>query len=77
MKFAPCLLLTALLVGCKAPTVNLSTPDPIKVDINMRVDIYERGGGSAPPKPPAPSADLPGVDARRRARLGDVKNFKN
>ena len=77
MKSVPRLLLVVLLAGCKAPTVNLSTPDPIKVDINMRVDIYERGGGSAPPKPPAPSADLPSVDARRRARMGDVQNFKN
>ena len=24
-----------------------------------------------------PSADLPAVDARRRARMGDVQNFKN
>lgn len=71
------LLPVVLLAGCKAPTVNLSTPDPIRVDINMRVDVYERGGGSAAPKPPAPSADLPAVDARRRARMGDVQNFKN
>lgn len=77
MKSASRLLLVVLLAGCKAPTVNLSTPDAIKVDINMRVDVYERGGGSAPPKPPAPSADLPAVDARRRARMGDVQNFKN
>jgi uncharacterized protein YdbL (DUF1318 family) len=77
MKSARHLLLVLLLAGCKAPTVNLSTPDAIKVDINMRVDVYERGGGSAPPKPPAPSADLPAVDARRRARMGDVQNFKN
>ena len=77
MKFAHRLFLVLLLAGCKAPTVNLSTPEAIKVDINMRVDVYERGGGSAPPKPPAPSADLPAVDARRRARMGDVQNFKN
>jgi uncharacterized protein YdbL (DUF1318 family) len=77
MNSARHLLFFVLLAGCKAPTVNLSTPDPIKVDINMRVDVYERGGGSAPPKPPAPSADLPSVDARRRARMGDVQNFKN
>ncbi|MGA0110819.1 MAG: DUF1318 domain-containing protein [Chthoniobacterales bacterium] len=66
-----------LLAGCKAPTVNLSTPDPIVVDVNMRVDIYDRGGGAGQPKPPAPSADLPAGDARRRARMVDVQNFKN
>lgn len=77
MKTAASLLLACLLAACKAPTVNLSTPDPIVVDVNMRVDIYDRGGESAAPKPPAPSADLPAVDARRRARMGDVQNFKN
>jgi len=62
--------------GCKAPTVNLSTPDPIVVDINMRVDIYDRGGGS-PAAKPQPSADLPAADARRRSRMGDIQTFKN
>jgi uncharacterized protein YdbL (DUF1318 family) len=56
--------------------VNLSTPDPIVVDINMRVDIYERGGGSAAAKS-SPSADLPAADARRRSRMGDIQTFKN
>lgn len=65
-----------LCAGCKAPTVNLSTPEPIVVDINMRVDIYERGGGSAAAKP-SPSADLPAADARRRSRMGDIQTFKN
>ena len=65
-----------LCAGCKGPTVNLSTPEPIVVDINMRVDIYERGGGSAAAKP-SPSADLPAADARRRSRMGDIQTFKN
>jgi uncharacterized lipoprotein YajG len=44
----------ALLAGCKAPTVNLATSDPIKVDINMRLDVYQysttatKSGGSNP-----------------------------
>lgn len=29
------------LVGC-APTVRLVTPEPIKVDINMKVDVYQK-----------------------------------
>lgn len=70
------MLATMLGAGCQAPTVNLSTPDPIVVDINMRVDIYERGGGSSAAKA-SPSADLPAADARRRSRMGDVQTFKN
>jgi len=63
-------------VGCKGPTVSLSTPEPIVVDVNMRVDIYERGGGSSPAKP-SPGTDLPAADARRRSRSGDIQTFKN
>lgn len=65
--------------GCKGPTVSLSTPEPIVVDINMRVDIYDRGGGSAGAAgvKPKPSGDVPAADARRRARMGDIQTFKN
>ena len=79
---ATCLasLVSALWVaGCKGPTVSLSTPEPIVVDINMRVDVYERGGGSSgagKPKPAA-DADAPSADARRRSRSGDIQTFKN
>ncbi|MBU3664420.1 MAG: DUF1318 domain-containing protein [Chthoniobacterales bacterium] len=69
----PVLLLAA---ACKGPNVSLSTPEPIVVDINMRVDIYERGGGSSSAKP-SPAADMPAADARRRSRTGDIQTFKN
>ena len=77
MRWTRAAIFAAILcAGCKAPTVNLSTPDPIVVDINMRVDIYERGGGSSAATP-SPSADVPAADARRRSRMGDVQTFKN
>jgi uncharacterized protein YdbL (DUF1318 family) len=77
MRWTRAAIFAAILcASCKAPTVNLSTPDPIVVDINMRVDIYERGGGSSAAKP-SPSADVPAADARRRSRMGDVQTFKN
>jgi uncharacterized protein YdbL (DUF1318 family) len=77
MRWTRAAIFAAILcAGCKAPTVNLSTPDPIVVDINMRVDVYERGGGSSAAKP-SPSADVPAADARRRSRMGDVQTFKN
>ena len=64
--------------GCQGPKVSLSTPEPIVVDINMRVDIYDRGGGAvAGAAKPQPSGDVPAADARRRARMGDIQTFKN
>lgn len=66
----------ALLASCKGPSVSLSTPEPIVVDINMRVDVYERGGGGAAAKP-SPGADAPAADTRRRSRAGDIQTFKN
>ena len=67
-----------LAAGCKGPTVSLSTPEPIVVDINMRVDIYDRGGGAGTgTAKPKPSGDVPAADARRRARMGDIQTFKN
>jgi uncharacterized protein YdbL (DUF1318 family) len=76
------ILLSAAVLGlaaCQGPTVSLSTPEPIVVDINMRVDVYERGGtgtGAANAKT-RPSGDAPAADARRRARMGDIQTFKN
>ena len=62
--------------GCQGPTVRLATPEPIVVDINMRVDIYERRLGS-PAAKSAPGADPPAADARRRSRMGEIQTFKN
>ena len=62
--------------GCQGPTVRLATPEPIVVDINMRVDIYERRLGS-PAAKSAPGAYPPAADARRRSRMGEIQTFKN
>lgn len=72
-------VIVLLTSGCSGPTVNLSTPEPIVVDINMRVDVYERSSGSKGAdkvKAAAPS-DSAASDARRRSRMGEVQNFKN
>jgi uncharacterized protein YdbL (DUF1318 family) len=64
--------------GCKAPTVNLATSEPIKVDINMRLDVYQYSSPSAkkPAQGQAPStAQTP--EARRRNRMADIQQFKN
>lgn len=65
-------------VGCSAPTVNLSTAEPIKVDIAMRLDVFQHTKDQAK-KSAASSEPAPGSDAesRRRNRMADIQNFKN
>lgn len=64
-----------VLTACKAPTVNLSTAEPIKVDITMRLDVYQHGrDGARKPTTAAPS-DNP--EAARRNRMADIQEFKN
>jgi hypothetical protein len=70
------LALTAALTtaSCAGPTVNLATPDPVKVDIAMRLDVYSHGEGSAA-EPPVPPSEDP--VAARRNRMADIQTFKD
>jgi len=76
----------AVAAGCKAPTVNLATGEPIKVDINMRLDVYQYSStttpanGSTPNGTPASAATVttPSTEqTRRRNRMADIQAFKN
>jgi uncharacterized protein YdbL (DUF1318 family) len=66
------------LAACKAPRVNLATEDPIKVDIAMRLDVYQHTSAK-PAGSPAPQAAAPAEDpaSRRRNRMADIQTFKN
>ena len=65
----------ALLAGCSAPTVNLATGEPIKVDIAMRLDVYNHNKEAAAKGAGAsPTSD---TETRRRNRMADIQNFKN
>lgn len=72
-------MVISLLSGCKAPTINLSTNDPIKVDIAMRLDVYQHNpppSESTIAKPVAVKPD--GSEAeRRKNRAADIQVFKN
>ena len=71
----PALVVTLAAAGCKTPSVNLATPEPIKVDIAMRVDVYQHGGARAQPSPkPAAETD---PARRRRMRMAEIQDFKN
>lgn len=41
-------LAAMVIAGCKTPTVNLATTEPIKVDIDMRLDVYQYSSTNAP-----------------------------
>jgi len=79
-KLTPVLPVLLLLAGCSAPSVNLATSEPIKVDIAMRLDVFQHNP-TADKKPAAKPASEPAGAAdpqtRRRNRLADIQQFKN
>jgi len=78
-KLRPTLILLAAgaLSGCSAPTVNLATNEPIKVDINMRLDVYQyNASGTATPKPGVRIAPDDSPESRSRNREADIQVFK-
>ena len=56
-----------------APTVNLATPEPVKVDIGVRLDIYQK---TPPAKANAETSSLQ-IAAGRRLRSGEIQQLKN
>ncbi|MEX1117988.1 MAG: DUF1318 domain-containing protein [Terrimicrobiaceae bacterium] len=71
--------LLAWVAGCKAPTVNLGTAEPIKVDIDMRLDVYQHSDRSKPATQASPAPQVATADpaTRRRNRMADIQTFKN
>ena len=68
-----CLFVTLVcLAGC-APTINLATPDPIKVDVAVRLDVYQK---TAPTKAKEEQSSLE-IAANRRLRSGEIQVLKN
>ena len=59
------------LAAC-SPTVHVATPEPLKVDVSMRVDIYQHATSDAPGEGPEAEAQT-----RRRTRMAEVQTLKN
>jgi hypothetical protein len=53
--------------------VNLATPEPVKVDVNVRLDVYQK---TAPTKAKEEQSSLE-VAANRRLRSGEIQQLKN
>lgn len=60
------------LAGC-TPTVNLATPEPVKVDVGVRLDVYQK---TAPTKAKEEQSSLE-IAANRRLRSGEIQGLKN
>ncbi len=55
-----------------APTVNLATPQPMKFDLGVRLDVYQK----TPPKPKNEESALQ-IAYNRRVRSGEIQQLKN
>ncbi|CAN5835048.1 hypothetical protein BH11VER1_BH11VER1_05070 [soil metagenome] len=62
--------------ACKSFKVNLSSPDPIKVDVNMRLDVYQYKGDE-PGKADAAQISYEEAVARQRNRMAEVQKLKD
>jgi uncharacterized protein YdbL (DUF1318 family) len=65
-----CLVLLSF-SGC-SPTINLATPEPVKVDIDVRLDVYQK---TAPSKLKDEQSSLQ-ISANRRLRAGAIQQLK-
>ncbi len=64
-----------LAVAC-TPAVRLTTTDPVKIDVNMRADIYTHGDKDQKDSNPATTANISPAE-RRFNRRGEVQALKN
>lgn len=64
------------LSACDTFKVNLSSPDPIKVDVNMRLDVYQYKGDE-PGKPDAAQISYEEAVTRQRNRMAEVQKLKD
>ena len=63
------------LAACSSIPIDVGTKEPVKVDIAMKVDVYQHGDPNGPKKAtPAPQAD---IGKSRRNRMGEIQLLKN
>jgi hypothetical protein len=69
-------LLFGLLCSCESFKVNLSSPDPIKVDVSMRLDVYQYKGDE-PSKPDEAQVTFEESVERQRNRMAEIQKLKD
>jgi hypothetical protein len=63
------------LCGCKPMAVHLGTEEPIKVDIKMKMDVYQHEVKGGSRKPETRVVEDP--ELARRVRMGEIQALKN
>ena len=70
------LLSSLLLPACKTlPAIPLTTPEPLKVDLNMRLDVYQYRGED--PGDKTETRSLAEAVERQRNRMAEIQELKN
>ena len=67
------LVVSACCLGGCSPTINLATPEPVKVDVGVRLDVYQK---TAPTKVKEEQSSLE-IAANRRLRSSQIQQLKN
>lgn len=67
------LLFASFLASCKLPTINLSTDEPIKADLRLRIDIYQYDSDNQSPEEKAVIDPL----ERQRDRMAEIQTLKD
>jgi hypothetical protein len=66
----------ACLASCESFKVDLSSPEPIKVDVNMRLDVYQYKGDEPGKKDEAETTFEEAVQ-RQRNRMAEIQKLKD
>lgn len=76
MRALPALFLLAMsMSGCKPFAVSVGTDQPLKVDIKMKMDVYQHDLRDSAKKTEARTAESP--EGARRSRMGEIQALKN
>lgn len=67
------LLLAATLASGCSPTIKVATPDPVKIDVNMKVDVYTK----TDPRKQKEEVNQMQAAIARRNRMAEVQSLKN
>lgn len=71
----PALLTACLLTACKSIPIDLGTRESVKVDLSMKVDVYQHSDpGTVKKSTPPPPAD---ITLSRRNRMAEIQTLKN